>query len=260
MRSRRASPPLRPPLRYSDDFGGVPLAYAGERVLDTAAVVHPYFPLARLRVAAELTVFRPREGARVTGVVSKVSDGYVGLLVLGFMNAAVRASRARPDLRPAPGGGAWASARDGAHRLAPGDAVTFDVAALERDGPYAALVGSLEAADTGNAAYLAAQAARRGGRRAAGGAGGGAAPPGAAAANPPAADPPAADPPAAERPLAAAEPPVEGDARRRAEKRARREEKKRRVDAAAAPPPSAAHADDAAAAAKKRRRKDAPRA
>ncbi len=244
---RRASPPLDPPHRYSDDLGGVPLAYARERVLDATAVVHPYFPLARLRVAAELTVFRPREGARVTGVVSKVSDGYVGLLVIGFMNAAVRASRARPDLRPAPGGGAWASARDGAHRLAPGDAVAFDVAALERDGPYVALVGSLEAADTGNAAYFAAQAERRGGRRA-GGAGGGAAPPGAAAAEPLAA--------------VAASPPVEGgagggdNARRRAEKRARREEKKRRGDAAAAPPPGAA--GGAAPAAKKRRKKDAP--
>ena len=52
-------------FRYNEDFEGVPLAYSGERVLRQTATVHPYFPLARLEVAAEVVVFRPAVGSRV---------------------------------------------------------------------------------------------------------------------------------------------------------------------------------------------------
>ena len=87
-------------------------------------------------------------------MVSKVTDSYVGLLVLGFMNAVVRAGSVRSDLRWLPLERCWASRAQPEHTIAVGDTVAFTVAALERDGPYVTLSGDLKGKDTGNVAHV----------------------------------------------------------------------------------------------------------
>ena len=87
-------------------------------------------------------------------MVSKVADSYVGLLVLGFMNAVVRADRVRVDLRWLPLERCWASGARPEHTIAVGDTVAFTVAALEQDGPYVTLAGDLKGRDTGNVAHV----------------------------------------------------------------------------------------------------------
>jgi len=133
---------------------GVPIAYSDERVLSTVAIVHPYFPLTRLAVSATLVCFRPHPGARVLGVVNKVTEGYIGLVVLGFMNAVIRAQDVRPDLKPRLLGSEWSSAKNPAHVIRVGDTVAFTVAIVEHSGPYVTLIGALTAADTGNVAIV----------------------------------------------------------------------------------------------------------
>ena len=142
--------------RYNDEIDGVPLAYSDERVVSTAAIVHPYFPLTRLTVTATLVAFRPRPGVRVVGIVNKVSEGYLGLVVLGFMNAVVRAADVRADLTPQLVGGTWASAKNPAHTIAVGDSVAFTVLRLEHSGAYVTLSGALTRRDTGNVAHVVA--------------------------------------------------------------------------------------------------------
>lgn len=95
------------------------------------------------------------------GFVTKVSEAYIGLLVLGFMNASVRADCVRADLRYQPAEGCWASTKRPAHRIAAGDSVAFTVAALERHGAYGALTGEMRKKDTGNAVFVAAAAAAK---------------------------------------------------------------------------------------------------
>jgi hypothetical protein len=147
--------------RYNDELDGVPIAYSDDRVLSRTGIVHPYFPLMRVSVAASLLVFRPRTGARVVGTVTKVTDGYIGLIVLGFMNAVVRGSEVRADVQPCRGSGrgSWASVSDPSHRIEVGASVVFIVKEVVRDGAYATIEGSLKRKNTGNAAHASVKAA-----------------------------------------------------------------------------------------------------
>ena len=95
------------------------------------------------------------------GIVNRVADGYIGLLVLGFINAVIRASHIRAELQPRMSAGCWASTKTSDHRIEGGDAVVFEVAALERHGPFVSLTGSLLRSDTGNTAHVKWVAAKK---------------------------------------------------------------------------------------------------
>lgn len=51
--------------RYNDDFDGVILAVDNERIITQRAHVHPYFPLVRVDVEADVLLFKPRVGMRL---------------------------------------------------------------------------------------------------------------------------------------------------------------------------------------------------
>jgi len=137
-------PPQRNLLcRYNEDLDGVPLAYSNERIVSSVAMVHPYFPFTQLNVSASFITFRPKAGDRVIGIVNKVSEAYIGLLVLGFINAVVRAQNVRRDIRPRELGALWSSTKDPNHSIAAGDTVAFTVIEAEHSGSYVSLSGSL---------------------------------------------------------------------------------------------------------------------
>ena len=52
--------------RYNDDLGGVLLSYRNARVLTRQASIHPYFPYVRVEVVAEVVLFKPRPGLRLS--------------------------------------------------------------------------------------------------------------------------------------------------------------------------------------------------
>ena len=136
--------------RYDDDLGGVPIAYSNLCVLSRTGIVHPYFPLTRVVVTAEFTIFKPRDGAHVVGSVSKVSEDYIGLVVLGFMNAVIKRDSIRQDLYPDMHHHSWISKSDASHKITVGDSVRFVVSSLQFDGAFVSLIGSLMTRDTGN--------------------------------------------------------------------------------------------------------------
>ncbi|KAI7840954.1 hypothetical protein COHA_005384 [Chlorella ohadii] len=136
-------------LRWNEDLEGVLLAFRNERVLTQAATIHPYFPFVRLEVAAEVAVFRPRPGMRLVGTVNKVGADYVGLLVLGVINASVAADQMRPEFRPRLAEHCWVSSKAPRHRLEAGTKVHFDVASVRRHGAFISIAGSLQHPSTG---------------------------------------------------------------------------------------------------------------
>lgn len=136
-------------LRWNEDLEGVLLAFRNERVLTQAATIHPYFPFVRLEVAAEVTVFRPRPGMRLVGTVNKVGADYVGLLVLGVVNASIAADQMRPEFRPRLAEHCWVSSKAARHRLEAGTKVHFDVAGVRRHGAFISIAGSLQHPSTG---------------------------------------------------------------------------------------------------------------
>lgn len=136
-------------LRYSEDLEGVLLSYRNERVLTQAASIHPYFPFVRVEVAADVVLFRPCLGMRLVGTVNKVGADYIGVLVLGFMNAAIAADAIRPEFRPRLAEHCWASTKAAAHRLEAGTKVHFDVQAVRHHGAFVSIAGSLQQPGTG---------------------------------------------------------------------------------------------------------------
>jgi hypothetical protein len=117
--------------------------------------VHPYFPLARLVVSATLVVFRPYPGARLLGIVNKLSDDYIGLVIMGFMNVVIKAPEVRSDLKsPAFGSSSWVSSKNPSHSISVGDSVAFRVVEVKHEGTYVTLTGSLKEKDTGNVAVV----------------------------------------------------------------------------------------------------------
>lgn len=162
-------------MRHSDELEGVVLCVGPFTVLSHEAAVSIYFPLCRVRVRAPLLVFRPAVGALVTGRVTKVGADYIGLLVLGVLNASIPRSHVRPELvcRPAPPPLRWHSTRHPGHTIEVGSHVRFHVAGTQEQGAFFGICGSLKAKGTGCVAFLGA--AGRGGKGAKGAAAEGAA-------------------------------------------------------------------------------------
>ncbi|KAL4520007.1 hypothetical protein Ndes2526B_g01441 [Nannochloris sp. 'desiccata'] len=138
-------------LKYNDNLNGVVLSYSNEKVVSQTALVHPYFPLARLVVSATLVVFRPYSGARLIGIVNKLSDDFIGVVVLGFVNVVIKAPEIRSDLkRPVFGSSSWVSTKNPSHEIRVGDSIAFRVVEVKHEGTYVTLTGSLREKDTGN--------------------------------------------------------------------------------------------------------------
>ena len=143
---------------YNDDVEGVILAFNEDRIVSTTARVHPYFPLVRVIAEATLTVFKPQVGAKVIGVVNKVTEDYIGLLVLGFINVAIARKDIRSDfLAPDLYANCWRSKKNPEHSIRLSDSVLFEIESIKQDGPYLALVGALQKRTTGNTAFVAAR-------------------------------------------------------------------------------------------------------
>ena len=143
-----------PSCRYNEEVEGVILAYSDEKVLSQSAMVHSYFPLVRLIVSATLVVFKPRPGARLVGIVNKLSDDFIAIVVMGFMNVVVRVPDVRDEIRPRPADGIWVSAENSAHIISVGDSVAFNVVHVRHEGSFVTLSGALKRRDTGNVSIV----------------------------------------------------------------------------------------------------------
>ena len=143
--------PLPTHCSYNQDVEGVPLAYQNERILSQTATVHPYFPLIRLSVATQLLVFRPHPGSRLVGTVNKISDDFIGLVVMGFINTVVKESDIKNELqhvlKTIHSGGTSGSDGD---KIRIGDSVVFRVTRVVPEGNFLTLEGAIKDKDTGH--------------------------------------------------------------------------------------------------------------
>lgn len=143
-------------LTWCPDLGGVLLA-AGEPDLTPCGGVGRVRPLSgyvRVVAAAPVTLFRPRPGARLPAVVSRVGADYVALHVLGAISGAVPADRLESVFAPPRAAGTdavWTARADASHTLAEGTPVLFRVVRVRSDGGFCSLVGALDVPGTGEA-------------------------------------------------------------------------------------------------------------
>ncbi|KAJ3078707.1 hypothetical protein HDU99_000419, partial [Rhizoclosmatium hyalinum] len=82
-------------MRYIPELKGVPLSYSDVKIQEKVANVLYDSPNLHLHATVKFTLFAPREGTEIVGIVNKVSSDHIGLLVHGVFNASIAADQIR---------------------------------------------------------------------------------------------------------------------------------------------------------------------
>ena len=93
-------------LRHHDGFGGVPTKYERVDVKlhddddddDDACEILEHSGYVVVKAEVDATVFKPRVGGRVVGIVNKIGCDHVGLIVGGIFNASIPVKNMKEDV------------------------------------------------------------------------------------------------------------------------------------------------------------------
>eukprot|EP00850_Spirogloea_muscicola_P008595 SM000046S16376 [mRNA] locus=s46:204697:206877:- [translate_table: standard] len=145
-------------MRHSELLGGVVLGYSALAVHGSrGALLEGLSAHFRVRLAARLLLFTPSAGSLLEGVVNKVEEDFVGLLVLGVLNASVRESGLRPRFDYVTQGNAkrWVAADDVEHVIKVGTRLLFTVQRVEDESDFLVIEAAVEGPTTGCQDWLA---------------------------------------------------------------------------------------------------------
>jgi len=143
------------PCRYNDELEGIPLAYSDHKIISSTAMISSYFPLCKVAVLASFVIVKPVPGQFLHGRVTEVSDSFVGVLVLNFVNCVIRIDDIRSEFSYSAFGQSWTSKAHPEHCIKINDMVRFQVVELKTHGGFATIIGSLkQAGTTGNITHV----------------------------------------------------------------------------------------------------------
>eukprot|EP00890_Picochlorum_soloecismus_P002868 jgi/Picsp_1/3582/NSC_06419-R1_protein len=142
-------------LRYNEEIEGIPIAYFDHKILSSTALISSYFPLCKVAVLASFVIVKPVPGQFLHGRVTEVSDSFIGVLVLNFINCVIRIDDIRSEFSYSVFGQTWTSKAQSEHRIKINDTVRFQVLELNTHGGFATIIGSLkQAGTTGNVTHI----------------------------------------------------------------------------------------------------------
>mmetsp|Transcript_17385 Transcript_17385/g.29800 ORF Transcript_17385/g.29800 Transcript_17385/m.29800 type:complete len:311 (+) Transcript_17385:162-1094(+) len=142
-------------MRYDEGLDAVVMAVGPHKVLSKEAVIQPYFPLCRLKVQVALLLFTPQEDAMLTGRVIQVGQDFIGLLVLGVINASIAKSEMRSEWTWESQAQEWRSSKHSKHVICNDSHVQFTVASVQKLEAFFSITGRLMSKSTGAVEYLA---------------------------------------------------------------------------------------------------------
>ncbi|KAJ3008765.1 UNVERIFIED_CONTAM: hypothetical protein HDU68_002964 [Siphonaria sp. JEL0065] len=135
-------------MRYIPELKGVPLSYSNVRIQEKAAKVLYDSPHCHLHATVTFTLFAPKEGTQIVGIVNKVSSDHIGLLVHGVFNASIAADHIRKqEYHYNHGAKAWRRVDDDGEptgeKILAGSVVKFTIIGLPTNNNMLTLSGSL---------------------------------------------------------------------------------------------------------------------
>mmetsp|Transcript_35799 Transcript_35799/g.79664 ORF Transcript_35799/g.79664 Transcript_35799/m.79664 type:complete len:313 (-) Transcript_35799:486-1424(-) len=136
-------------LRYNEEFEGIVMAYSNVTSSNKAASIHPYFPFVHLDVRAQLLLFKPVVGNMLVGEVIKVGADFIGLLVLGVLNASIAAESIHSEFKCSLQNQSWSSTKEAGHVIQVGTLVKFEVVKMQEQAGFFTIYGSLLKRGTG---------------------------------------------------------------------------------------------------------------
>lgn len=159
-------------FKYSEEFGGVVLAYLQPKVVGRdCKVLSGLYPFFHLKVTASMLIFCPKSGMKLDGKVNKLEKDHLGVLVLDVFNVSIAITDIRDDLRfqgteddPPNTERAWVSKADSMHAIRLGSFITFTVKSVQEAEQFIEITGSLQSPNTGCCSWLARRSGPRGSR------------------------------------------------------------------------------------------------
>ena len=129
-------------LRYCNVLRGVVIAYDNVKAIPFARIQNE-MPQLEMKFSARVLVFRAQIGQIMTGVVNKVSNSHVGLLVHDLFNASISSDLLPSDCTYSTDNETWTLPSDGKTILV-GTRVKFQIKSVEfeRDVGMISICGS----------------------------------------------------------------------------------------------------------------------
>jgi len=135
-------------LTWSEELGGVVLAYEGMKPRQSAGLINGECPEVIFDVDVSFIVFSPKVGDKLVARVNFAGHDHLSLIVYDLFKANVAQDAIPPHFSPpaappAPPGGGWQDTREGGETLEAGDEVVFEVSSIEFGGKVLLISGSL---------------------------------------------------------------------------------------------------------------------
>lgn len=136
-------------LKFSRELGGIPLAYSKVEInhnqSDESSSAPILFENPCIHVAVKVywTVFCPRVGMRLQGVVNQWSGEHLSLLLFNYFNATIYASQMEASLRWNEEEQVWQRPGD-REDISLGSQIEFEALDLIRESGLTTIVGSLD--------------------------------------------------------------------------------------------------------------------
>lgn len=168
-------------MKYSSKLAGVPLCYSRVELVDetalssssggsTANSVIPSAtiiydnPCVHLQVKILWSLFTPRPGVRLPGIVNGVSREHVGCLVFGYFSALVSASHLEATYEWSEERQEWSHRRTG-KTLVLEQTISFEVLEVLNEGPMLTILGSIDKLLDGDSTKSQSSESPKGGKR-----------------------------------------------------------------------------------------------
>ncbi|GMH34551.1 hypothetical protein BSKO_02385 [Bryopsis sp. KO-2023] len=131
-------------LRHSEELDGVPLSFSDLKIhQNQEAMIHPYFPFLQVTASAKFSVFSPKKGMKLVGVVKRITNDMICLSVLDLFPAVVRRSAVTNKLQADIKVGQWVSAKDPSYIIGEGKSIVFTLESVNCRGGLFSIDGSL---------------------------------------------------------------------------------------------------------------------
>ena len=75
--------------KYISELGGVIVSFRNVQKLQQQCLIRTESPYLNFKISVELTLFAPKSGQIMIGIVNKVSPDHIGCLVNGFFNVSI---------------------------------------------------------------------------------------------------------------------------------------------------------------------------
>jgi DNA-directed RNA polymerase I subunit RPA43 len=129
-------------MRYREDINAVMISYSKIRLPQTSGRLLEDDPYITFDVNVQAMVFRPTKGMQLAGVVNKVGNSHIGMLVCGVFNASISGKNITNQYSYDDASSTWADLAGEGKELSVGSRAVFQVDRIHNAAGLISIDGS----------------------------------------------------------------------------------------------------------------------